>query len=63
MPRPGGTVGKFLHAMHDADGEILAAGGAKAAVLPGLLRFQTHAAVAMSIQVIFAFFGKKLDSK
>src|SRR5439155_20607575 len=48
-------------AMHDADGDILATGGAKAAVLPGLLRFEAHAAVAMSIQVIFAFFGKKLN--
>ena len=56
-----GPVGKLLHPVFHADGQLFPAYRAQAAARGGLRRGQAHAAVPVSVQVVFALLGEKLD--
>ncbi len=58
---PFGAVGEPLDAVKHADGHLFAADGAEAAMRQRRLRMPAHAALAMAVDMIFAFFGEELD--
>ncbi len=55
-----GPVGERFDAVQHADGQGLAAAGAQSTVGAGVARFEAHLALAVSVEVVFAFLGEEL---